>query len=135
MPLVYFLQIVFLGLAFAYGYRHPLRPLRAVGVAALCQLAYGLLLYIAFQSDSGALTVWDMLKLEKELWLRNWVRWLAARLGRDFRLRADDPLFALLLLTGGFYTTLLAVLAGHITRAARAARKADSAPRQGSLGH
>lgn len=129
MKLVYVIQLVFLLAAFLYGYRYEVSVVRMVLFTFANELLYGLIIYfLSEEVDSLAalgvtsevierlrLSIFDMVRLEKEQWLPNFIHWLAARFGRNISWRFDI-VYQMLALTGGFFITLTTALGGTIFR-------------------
>lgn len=113
MQLIYLIQLLFLLGAFVYGYRVALSPYRTVLFALAWQLLYGLLIWGLYDDRVAVLDIFDMIRLEKEFWLPNLVKWIGARFGRDIRFVYDSTFF-LLTFTGGLLITISTVLAGNL---------------------
>ena len=129
MKLVYLIQLVFLLLAFWYGYRYEASSQRIVLFTFLNELLYGLVVIVLYDyvdtlvqwgldagcADRIRLSIFDLYRLEKEQWLSNFIRWIARQNGRNISWRFDQ-MYLLLALTGGFFITLTTVLGGTILR-------------------
>lgn len=129
MKLVYAIQLVFLLAAFLYGYRYEVTVVRMVLFTFANELLYGMVVYFLNEEvdslaawgvssqviESMRLTIFDMVRLEKEQWLPNFIHWLAARFGRNISWRFDT-VYQTLAFTGGFFITLTTALGGTIFR-------------------
>lgn len=127
MKLIYFVQLLQLLLAFYLGYRMNVSAFRLVMTAILLQAIYGLLVYyFVFRAppllDIPGVTIFDLFRLEKERWLPDLVQWLGRLLGRPFRFVTDDAYFVVMM-TGGFFVTLGALLAGSVFANAVSSRR------------
>ncbi len=127
MKLIYFVQLLQLLLAFYLGYRLNVSAFRLVMTAILLQAIYGLLVYyFVFRAppllDIPGVTIFDLFRLEKERWLPDLVQWLGRLLGRPFRFVTDDAYFVVMM-TGGFFVTLGALLAGSVFANAVSSRR------------
>jgi len=127
VKLIYFVQLLQLLLAFYLGYRLNVSAFRLVMTAILLQAIYGLLVYyFVFRAppllDIPGVTIFDLFRLEKERWLPDLVQWLGRLLGRPFRFVTDDAYFVVMM-TGGFFVTLGALLAGSVFANAVSSRR------------
>jgi len=116
--LIYFVQIIQLMLAFYLGYRLNVSAFRLVMTAIVLQVVYGLLIYyFVFRAppliDIPGVSIFDLFRLEKERWLPDLIQWLGRQLGRPFRFVTDDAYFVVMM-NGGFFVTLGALLAGSV---------------------
>lgn len=148
MKFIYVLQLIFLVLPFVMGYRMALSPFRIVLIALVNELVYCSLLYVLYfkgqqvvaiyESLLGLFTtvtpytadiidVFDLYRLEKELWLFNFISWMAKLMGNSLRLYVADTAFMVLSFTGGFFVTVIAVLGGSIFRNAIYSFRMDAA--------
>jgi hypothetical protein len=131
MRLVYFVQFVQLMLAFGLGYRMNVTPFRLVMTAIGLQVVYGLLIYyFVFRAppliDLPGVTIFDLYRLEKELWLPRLIEWLGRQVGHRFRFPVDDAYFVVMM-TGGFFVTLGSLLSGSIFSNAVSGRRVKQA--------
>lgn len=118
MKLIYFVQLVQLMLAFYLGYRLNVSAFRLVVTAMALQAVYGLLVYyFVFRAppliEIPGVSIFDLFRMEKERWLPDMIQWLGRLLGRPFRFVVDDAYFVVMM-TGGFFVTLGALLAGSV---------------------
>lgn len=118
MKLIYFVQLVQLMLAFYLGYRLNVSAFRLVITAMALQAVYGLLVYyFVFRAppliEIPGVSIFDLFRMEKERWLPDMIQWLGRLLGRPFRFVVDDAYFVVMM-TGGFFVTLGALLAGSV---------------------
>jgi hypothetical protein len=149
MKFIYILQFVFLTIAFVHGYRLALSPFRIVMIALINELIYcgvvfalyfygpeivmwlNAVLEWAFEKHDpivgDLIDVFDLYRLEKELWLYSIIRWLGGYTGHTLRLLVADLDFVLLSFMGGFFVTLITVVGGSIFRNAVYAMRMDAA--------
>lgn len=113
MRLVYFIQLVFLTLAFLYGYRNYLTPLRLVVISFTLQVLYGLLIYVLYY-HLGVLTIFDFNRMDKETWLLDLIIEAGKANGTKPPIFIADRSWWSIMITGGFLSTLLTILSGGL---------------------
>jgi hypothetical protein len=126
MKLIYFIQLVFLTVAFLYGYRYHISPVKVVVFALVSELLYGLLVYNLYYTWD-VLSIFDLNKLDKELWLARLIQWGGRQVGQRVRFYFFDSVWWNITLTGGFVVTLITTLAGDVVSRVVYTTRADFA--------
>jgi hypothetical protein len=126
MKLIYFIQLVFLTLAFIYGYRFHLTPVKVVIFALVSELVYGLLVYNLYY-NWDVLNIFDLNKIDKELWLGKLIKLAGKQMGHKVSFYVFDSVWWNVTMTGGFIVTLITTLAGDVVSRVVYTARADYA--------